>query len=348
MKKLALLLVVVGIMAVFALPSSTVWAAEEEPVKVKLPRTVQGEVAALAGQTLAIKAGPGLVLIVTGPETVFRVPGVEDPVLEDVNVGDHVVAIGRGKHWVLRAQIVSTVDPEAELGRAGGQVTAVDEAGFTLRTLSGETAVVHTDADTVFHIPGVEEPGLDDVAVDDLVAVGGVQNEDGSWQAILVVVPREMDRRLRLAGEVIEIEGATLTLETRSHRQPTLLTDDETVFRVPGVEEAGLEDIEVGDRVLVAAETRDGQLYAAQVALPPEGVRRVAGEVTGIEGQTLTLETPRGAVEVLTGDDTVFRVPGVEEATLADLDAGSEVVCAGRWEDPATFAARVVQVRPQR
>lgn len=348
MRKIALLLVAVGIVAVLILPASTVWATEEEPVKIKLPRTARGEVAAVAGRALAIKAGPGLVLIVTGPETLLRVPGVEDPTLEDIGVGDHVVALGRGRNWVLRAQVVSTVDPEADMGRVGGQVTAIDDQEITLNTLSGDTAVVHTDADTVFHIPGVEEPGLDDVAVDNLIAVGGVQNEDGSWQAILVVVPQEMDRRLRLAGEVIEIEGATLTLETRGGREPTLLTDGETAFRIPGVEEAGLDDVQVGDRVLVAAETRDGELYAAQVAVPPQGMERVAGEVTGIEGGTLTLETPRGAIEVLTGDDTLFRVPELEEATLADVELGDGVICAGRWEDPAAFTARVVQVRPRR
>lgn len=348
MKKVALLLVALGILSVLALPASTAWAAEEDPAKVKLPQTVRGEVAAVAGRALAVKAGPGLVLIVTGPETVLRVPGVEEPTLEDIEVGDHVVALGRGKNWVLRAQIISTIDPEAEVGRVGGQVTAIDGPEIALNTLAGDTAVVRTDPDTVFHIPGVEEPGLDDVAVDNLIVAGGVQNEDGSWQAILILVPREMERRFRLAGEVLEVEGTTLTLETRGGRQPVLRTDDETVFRIPGVEEPGLDDVQVGDRVLVAAATQDGDLYAAQVAVPPEGMERVVGEVTEIAGQTLTVETPRGEVQVLTDDETVFRVPEVEEATLADLGVGDQVVCGGSWEDPATLAARVVQTRPPR
>lgn len=348
MKKFALFLVVVGVVAVLVLPTSTVWAAEEGPAKVKLPRTVRGEVAAVAGRALAVKAGPGLVLIVTGPETTIRVPGVDEPVLEDINVGDHVVALGRGKNWVLRAQFVSIMDPEAEVGRVGGQVTKIEGQEIELTTRSGDPAVVRTDDDTVFHIPGVDDPGIDDIAVDNLILVGGTQNEDGSWQAILILVPREMARRLRLAGEVIEIEGATLTLETRGDRQPTLRTDDETVFRVPGVEEPGLEDVHVGDRVLAAAETRDGDLYAVQVAVPPEGMQRAAGEVAEIEGQTLTVDTPRGAFEVLTDGDTVFRVPEVEDATLAEVQVGDRVVCGGSWQDPATFVARIVQVRPPR
>ncbi|MGD1992903.1 MAG: hypothetical protein PVI59_06895, partial [Anaerolineae bacterium] len=142
--------------------------------------------------------------------------------------------------------------------------------------------------------------------------------------------------------------GATLSLHTRGDRQVQLLTDDETVFRVPGVEEAGLDDIQVGNRVLSVAQTREGDLYARQVIVPPQGMPRVAGEVTEIEGQTLVLETPRGAVQALTDGDTVFRVPGVEEATLADVTPGDQVVCAGAWQDPGTFAARIVQVRPPR
>jgi hypothetical protein len=347
MKKIALLLAV-GIVAALALPTSTVWAADEAPAKVKLPRIVRGEVAALAGRALAVKAGPGLVLIVTGSETAFRVPGVDEPTIEDVDVGDHVIALGQGKGWVLRAQIVSTIDPDAEAGRVGGQVTLIDGFDITLNTLSGDTAVVRTDADTLFRIPGVDEPGLADVAVGNVIVAGGTQNDDGSWQAILVFVPHEMERRLRLVGEVTEIEGATLSLHTRGDRQVQLLTDDETVFRVPGVEEAGLDDIQVGNRVLSVAQTREGDLYARQVIVPPQGMPRVAGEVTEIEGQTLVLETPRGAVQALTDGDTVFRVPGVEEATLADVTPGDQVVCAGAWQDPGTFAARIVQVRPPR
>ena len=348
MKKVALLLVALGILSVLALPASTAWAAEEGPAKIKLPQTVRGEVAAVAGRALAVKAGPGLVLVVTGPETVLRVPGVEEPTLEDIEVGDHVVALGRGKNWVLRAQIISTIDPAAEVGRVGGQVTAIDGPEITLNTLAGDTAVVRTDPDTAFHIPSVEAPGLDDVAVDDLIIAGGVQNEDGSWQAILILVPREMERRFRLAGEVLEVEGTTLTLETRGGRQPALRTDDETVFRIPGVEAPGLDDVQVGDRVLVAAETRDGELYAAQVAVPPEGMERVIGGVTEIDGQTLTVETPRGEIQVLTDDATIFRVPDVGQATLEAVEAGDRIACAGRQEGSTTFAARIVQVRPPR
>jgi len=240
---------------------------------------------------------------------------------------------------------VAVVEPEAELARAGGQVATVEGSEFVLTTLRGEEVTVHTDGGTAFRIPGVEEPGLDDVEAGALVGVVGIRSEDGSLQAILVV-PRAAQRHARLTGEVAEIEGTTVHIRLAGGRTVALLTDEETDVRVPGVEEASLADVEVGDRVAVQAELQEGTPHARLLVVLPDHPARLEGRVLSITDGTLEVDTLHGPVVVLTDGSTLFRVPGVEEATLADVRVGDRVVCGGAWEGPETFRASAVVVRP--
>ncbi|MEJ2210392.1 MAG: hypothetical protein P8129_15345, partial [Anaerolineae bacterium] len=74
--------------------------------------------------------------------------------------------------------------------------------------------------------------------------------------------------------------------------------------------------------------------------------RGLRGEVTAIdlEAGTLTVETARGPVTVVTADETRYRLPGVEDPGLDDVQVGDRIVAAGRFEsrDPLVFAARVI------
>jgi hypothetical protein len=62
------------------------------------------------------------------------------------------------------------------------------------------------------------------------------------------------------------------------------------------------------------------------------GVRRrpvLRGEVTAIDGTTLSVKTPRGEVTVLTDEHTRFRLPGVEDPGVDDLEIGEIIGAAG-------------------
>ncbi len=227
-----------------------------------------------------------------------------------------------------------------------GQVMAIDGAVITVHTRDGEVEIITTD-ETIFRLPGVDEPGLDDIAVNDLIAAVGVWNDDGSLQARGVLQPREMERQARLTGEVAAIDGANLTVALRGEREIVLLTDEETVFQVPDVAEPTLADLQAGDRVIVQVQARDGTPYARVVIVPPDDAARLNGQVSAIEGATLLIEADFGAVRVLTDDETLFRVPGVEEATLADVAVGTRVSCGGQWESVDGFHASVVAVLPE-
>ncbi|HHS98595.1 MAG TPA: hypothetical protein ENK08_12020 [Chloroflexi bacterium] len=329
------------------LPATAFAAAQPDPPD-RHRRAVRGEVTAVTPPTLVVQTTTGPVVVTTDENTRFRIPGVENPSLEDIQVGDHVVCILRWREQGTVAALVAVVNPDRQGERVGGQVLSVEGSDITIHTFGGETVVVHTDSETRFRIPGVEDPGPDDIEVGSLIGAVGERGEDGVFRARLVVVPRTAARRGRVTGEVMGIEGTTLVLQTKGGREVRLLTDEETVFHVPGVETPSLEDVHVGNRVTAEVVLREGVLYAAQVIVWPHQPARLRGKVTAIEGRSLLLETPYGQVRVLTDDSTMFRIPGVENPSLDDVRVGDHVGCGGEWKNEKTFHASVVVVQRDR
>ena len=185
--------------------------------------------------------------------------------------------------------------------------------------------------------------------------VKGTLNPDGSLQAQVVAVLWVGPRPVRLRGEVLVIEGDTFTVRTARGREVTVLTDEATEFRVPGVESPSIADLQVGDKVagegvveMDSAGTGEPVAKATLVVVLPDEVARLAGEVSAIEGTTLVLETRGGQVDVLTDEETIFRIPGVEEPALDDIEVGNPIIAAGTWEGEATFHAIGVGVGGRR
>ena len=253
---------------------------------------------------------------------------------------------------------------EGPLARRGarvyGVVKAVEGNSLALATPIGPVTIL-TDSNTRFRIPGVEEPSLSDLDAGETVGAGGWWEEDGSTFHAFGVVQLEADGALPLAGSLSDVGDDTLTIET-GRRPATVRVNDETVYRVRGVEEAGLDDLsvddasiadlQVGDRIAGEGVIEENGAGSGQpggratlVIVLPEQVARLSGQVAAVEGTTLELDTPGGTVNVLTGAETVLRVPGVERPTVDDVQVGDQVTAAGTWEDETTFDAIAVGVR---
>ncbi len=224
---------------------------------------LDGDVTQIAGNNLTIANPNGEILVHTDDKTRFRVPGVENPTLADVHVGDHIhglaVEKGNGSLW---GRIIAVVDER----KFHGQVAAIDGVNVTVNTPDGPVTVA-TDDRTRFEVPGVENPTLADVHVGDLVFVVAFGQGDGSILARLIAVRPQVKFR----GEVLAKNGATLTIATE-RGNVDVLTDEHTRYRVPGVESPTLDDVHVGDRVAVIAVPRgpDGGLLAKGIGvLPP-------------------------------------------------------------------------------
>jgi hypothetical protein len=82
----------------------------------------------------------------------------------------------------------------------------------------------------------------------------------------------------------------------------------------------------------------------------------VRGEISAIEGNTLTLTTlnpstglkASGEVTVLTDENTHFHLPGVENASIDDLEIGQKIGAVGRWNEDGMLQARIVGTRAGR
>jgi hypothetical protein len=229
---------------------------------------VQGHVTAMEGQTLTVETRQGERIVVTDDSTHFRIVGVEDPGLEDVSVGDPILALGRpDEEGNLLARAVAIVTPgQVRRHTIRGVIEGIE--GNTISLLTGQGEVrVETDRETTFRIPGVEEPGLDDLEEKDLILVVGaweVDGEDFNARAVRLI-PRWPSHLRFLRGEVTGIEGRTIVLNALQG-EVAVLTDGDTRFRIPGVEEPGLDDLRIGDKVgILVARDEDGGLLAKVV-----------------------------------------------------------------------------------
>ena len=310
---------------------------------------VYGVIEDIAGETLTLATPVGPVAVVTDANTIFRIPGVQDPGLDDLAVGDHLGAEGWWEEGnIFHAFGVARMETDRVLPVAG-KLSAIGADTLTVETDHG-LATVGVDDETVYRIPDVENPGLDDLEMGMRIVARGTLNPDGSLLVQMVTVPWVGPRQGHLRGEVLAVEGNTFTVRTARGRQPgreiQVLTDETTEFRVPGVEDPSIADLQVGDKI--AGEgvlEEDGTVRATLVVVLPQQVARLDGEVTAVEGTTLVLDTPGGTVNVVTDADTIFRIPGVEDPTLADVKVGDRVSGAGTWQDETTFNATGVSVR---
>lgn len=320
---------------------------------------VYGVVEVVVGDSLTLATPIGQVTILTDVNTRFRIPGVEQPSLSDLDVGDAVGATGWWEEDgdTFHAFGVGRLEADRSLPLAG-RLSDVGDDALTVETERGPAAI-RVDSETTYRVRDVEEAGLDDLSVGLKIVAQGTLDLDGNLLAQTVAVPWVGPRPVRLQGEVLAIEGDTFTVRVVRDRQPdrqlTVLTDEMTEFHVPGVDDATIADLQVGDRIAGEGVVEDDGAGSGQpegratlVIVLPEQVARLTGEVVAVEGATLKLDTPGGTVDVLTDVDTVLRVPGVEEPTLDDVEIGDRATATGEWEDETTFNAIAVGIHGDR
>ncbi len=308
---------------------------------------VAGTLAEINGDTLIVETKGGRPATVhVDAETAYRIRGVEDPGLDDLEVGMRVIARGTlNPDGSLQAQVVGAAEAGPRQARLRGEVIAIEGNAFTVRAGKREV-VVQTDEATEFRVPGVENPTIADLEVGDKVAVGGVVEGGGTARATLVIVLP--DDAARLTGKVTDIEGTTLAVRTAGGTV-NVLTDGDTVFHVPGVEGPGLDDVEVGDRIVAGGSWESESAFHA-IGVGVVGGRRagargtVRGRVIDIGEDNLALGTARGSLTVLVDEETRFRVPGVEDADLGDVEEGARVGVLGAWNEDGALQALVVRV----
>lgn len=122
--------------------------------------------------------------------------------------------------------------------------------------------------------------------------------------------PGQKGRHLA-AGEVVRIEEGTITIKTlRDGEEKTFKVDDQTRYRKDGAD-ATIEDVKVGEKIGVAIgplpeEGQDPVAVAVIIGKPGNGDgqpgrpggKPVVGNVTAVNGNTLTISTAEGDKQV--------------------------------------------------
>lgn len=156
-------------------------------------------------------------------------------------------------------------------GRGFGAITitAIDGDQLSLETEDGWTRTITvTDATTISEAGQAVD--LADLEVGDEIRFRQTRADDGSFQidAIAVLAPT-------VGGTVSAVGTDSITVTTRDGATQTIHVGADTVFRVRGVEDAGLADITVDMKVIAAGTLRaDGSLDAGIVQA---GVHRLGG-----------------------------------------------------------------------
>jgi Domain of unknown function (DUF5666) len=139
-------------------------------------------------------------------------------------------------------------------------ITAISGSDVSLETDNGWRRTITVTDDTTIVRSG-EEIGLADLRVGDRVGIREERTDDGAFRVtgLVVLLPTAW-------GEVTATTASTITVERFGGGTTTIHVDDDTTYRVRGVEEASLEDIEVGMGVFAqGTERADGSLDAEHV-----------------------------------------------------------------------------------
>jgi hypothetical protein len=319
-------------------------AAEGEALNGQL---CHGHILEINGDTLLLQTRRGLVTLLTDEHTRYRMPGVQEPNLNGLAVGDHIAVAGRRtEDRTGLARLIVRIPSRQEVGQLRGQLTGIDGEKLTITRPDGVEITVVTNPNTRYHVLETENPDLQHLNIGDNVFARGLWDQNIHLQAQIVgLVPKEVEQTL--TGRVLAVQHSSLEILTRQGPF-TIITQADTRFRIPNVENPTLNDLTV-DAILAAGGTlqADG-LHAVVVAVTPQrpqpATRR--GLVTAIGDDTLTLATPNGPVTIHTDEHTRFRVAGVENAALADIQIGYQALVVGRQNDDGDIQARGIGARP--
>lgn len=337
----------VGMVVLLFLSIGSAATAQETEQPRRLP-IVQGRLEAKAGNGFTLSTKQGEVIVRIDADTHFHVPGVQEPGLDDLQIGNGVLVLGRrtetGEFFSRRV----TVLPPIPIGTLKGEVTAIEGDALSVSTPHGENLLL-TGEDTQFRVPDVEEPGLSDIEVGERIFALVEARGDTLLARTVTVLPEGTPGPIGLRGRVTQIDEPSLGVQVRE-QQITVVTTESTHIRVPKVENASLADIHVGDWVLIVGRFRGlCQVEARDIGVLPQMPAHrfvIPGEILTIEGTTLTVQDPQDTHLVHTDDQTRFAVPGVENATSADIKVGDHILALGQPAEGRNILARWVWVIP--
>ncbi|MBN1135287.1 MAG: hypothetical protein JXM73_01805 [Anaerolineae bacterium] len=243
---------------------------------------VHGTVVAVEEDEALINTGDGLsVTLIFTETTVQWVPGEPPTRTLELAVGDPVLAFGRpvtrenGEKALVAQIIVIAEDEDLPKYLIRGQVVVATRQTIVVNTGQRERAITVLPRTRFFSPDRPNAPR--DVRPGDAVIALGQPTEIGQWIAGAVLVPGVGQLPGRgLTGKVtaVDLDAGTLTIQVGQRGTVTVVTDDETRYRIRGIEEPSLAAIKTGDRILATGRFEQGSqtrflAKVIQVVVPP-------------------------------------------------------------------------------
>ena len=200
------------------------------------------------------------ITITVNPDTIVAMIGQEltwdgDPAgSQALHEGIIVAAFGTASSdgSSLDAHTLVSQRPQRPQGMAG-VIDAIADDSFTITNLRGDTVTVLVNDETHYRMPNIEDPGPDDFAAGDEVAIVGLPgDEEGTFSArIVAAVPENRPHGRPIAGEITAINGNEISLALLRGATITVITGPDTIFRIGPDNEASLDDFASGDMIAV-------------------------------------------------------------------------------------------------
>jgi uncharacterized protein DUF5666 len=140
---------------------------------------------------------------------------------------------------------------------------------------------------------------------------------------------------------ITAINGSDISLRTDDGWTRTIAVTSTTTITKGGAT-IGVADLAVGDQVRFAQDRAADGTYTVTdivVVLPT-----VVGEVTAIDGSTLTVTQPGGTTATVHVDgDTTYRIAGGATGSLSDIKVGSLIAAEGTQRADGSLDASIVR-----
>lgn len=153
-----------------------------------------------------------------------------------------------------------------------------------------------------------------------------------------------------VSGSVVSVSSSGFTLKTKDNVTYTVNIQSSTQIKKPLNVTIKLSDIKVNDNVWVKGKFTDMTIAAKSVTVTPPNTHpaKVAGMVTGVSGNTVTLQTNNSgvisSVSVKTDSNTEVKKSDGTTGTMANVTVGSKVKVKGLW-DELTNVMNALKVR---
>ena len=261
----------------------------------------------------------GDVTILVDANTKIRTAGGTTATLNDLKVGNRVIVTATESNGGDLALLVRVMPVTLT-----GLVKSVDTTAksFVLTTKNSGDVAITVDAKTKFAIQGVRNATLNDLKVGSRAVVVAMETSGGNLALTVRVMP------VTLVGQIksIDASGKSFVLTTKALGDVTINVDANTKYQVPGNKSATLNDLKVGNRVVVMAmESSSGDLALSVRVMPVTLVGQIKSIDTTAKTFVLTTKN-QGDVTITVNANTKIVVTNDKDAEFEDLKVGNRVV----------------------